>query len=117
MPDDYKVHTMRDGISHIEVILDRLSGQKEIAMDTNWEKMPFDYAKKAEKIPKKPSRLKDMLEISLKLAQPLNYVRVDLYCIHTKIYVGEFTFTPAGGTDVFTPNEWDYILGEKWQIL
>ena len=116
VPDDYKVHIMSGSVSHIDVIVDRLNNQKEIAMDEKWVKMPFDYIKKTDKLPESPLGLKDMLEIARRLAQPLSYVRVDLYCIRTRIYVGEFTFTPAGGTDIFTPNEWDYILGKKWQI-
>ena len=43
------------------------------------------------------------------------YVRIDLYNVYNQIYIGEFTFTPAGGTDIFTPNEWDKKLGDMWQ--
>ncbi|MFC3868039.1 ATP-grasp fold amidoligase family protein [Helicobacter equorum] len=116
VPDDYKMHVMQNNISHIEVITNRYTMQQEIAMDTKWQKIPFDYEKKASKIPQKPVLLDKMIIISLRLAQVFRYVRIDLYCIKTRIYIGEFTFTPAGGTDKFTPNEWDAKLGSLWHI-
>ncbi|MDY5822592.1 MAG: ATP-grasp fold amidoligase family protein, partial [Helicobacter sp.] len=112
---DYKIHTMQNIISHIEVITDRHTGQKEIAMDTKWHKVPFDYEKKSLQIPQKPIMLDKMLDMSLLLAQAFQYVRVDLYCVEMNIYVGELTFTPAGGTDKFTPQEWDKKLGDLWK--
>ncbi|WP_336595991.1 ATP-grasp fold amidoligase family protein [Helicobacter bilis] len=112
---DYKIHTMQNIISHIEVITDRHTGQKEIAMDTKWHKVPFDYEKKSLQIPQKPIMLGEMLDMSLLLAQAFQYVRVDLYCVEMNIYVGELTFTPAGGTDKFTPQEWDKKLGDLWK--
>lgn len=39
----------------------------------------------------------EMVEIATKLAAPFDFVRVDLYCIDNKIYLGELTFTPSGG--------------------
>ena len=112
---DYKIHTMQNIISHIEVITDRHTGQKEIAMDTKWHKVPFDYEKKSLQIPQKPIMLDKMLDMSLLLAQAFQYVRVDLYCVEMNIYVGELTFTPCGGTDKFTPQEWDKKLGDLWK--
>ncbi len=113
---DYKVHVVQNAISHIDVVTDRHTGQKEIAMDSKWHKMPFDYEKKATQIPQKPTMLDKMLDVSLLLAQAFKYVRVDLYCVEMNIYVGELTFTSASGKDKFTPNEWDRKLGDLWDI-
>ncbi len=99
---DYKVHVVQNAISHIDVVTDRHTGQKEIAMDSKWHKMPFDYEKKATQIPQKPTMLDKMLDVSLLLAQAFKYVRVDLYCVEMNIYVGELTFTSASGKDKFT---------------
>ena len=113
---DYKVHVVQNAISHIDVVTDRHTGQKEIAMDSKWHKMPFDYEKKATQIPQKPTMLDKMLDVSLLLAQAFKYVRVDLYCVEMNIYVGELTFTSASGKDKFTPQEWDRKLGDLWDI-
>lgn len=113
---DYKVHVVQNAISHIDVVTDRHTGQKEIAMDSKWHKMPFDYEKKATQIPQKPTMLDKMLDMSLLLAKVFRYVRVDLYCVEMNIYVGELTFTSASGKDKFTPPEWDRKLGDLWDI-
>lgn len=54
-----------------------------------------------------------MVELAQKLAKPFPVVRVDFYeDINKNIYLGELTFSPGNGTDVFEPFEWDYKLGE-----
>lgn len=54
-----------------------------------------------------------MVELAQKLAKPFPVVRVDFYeDINKNIYLGELTFTPGNGTDVFEPFDWDYKLGE-----
>ena len=60
----------------------------------------------------KPACLTEMIEICRKLSQDIPFARVDLYNIDNKPYFGEITFYPAGGFGVFTPNEWDYKLGQ-----
>ena len=114
-PTDYKCHTFGDKISHITAILDKFTNQTEIAMDTNWRKMPFDFEKKASNPPAKPHNLALIINIAQSLASPFSYVRVDLYLIDNTAIVGELTFTPTGGTEKFTPNEWDRKLGDLWR--
>ena len=114
-PTDYKCHTFGDKISHITAILDKFTNQTEIAMDTNWRKMPFDFEKRASNPPAKPHNLALIINIAQSLASPFSYVRVDLYLIDNTAIVGELTFTPTGGTEKFTPNEWDRKLGDLWR--
>ncbi|STO96535.1 glycosyltransferase [Helicobacter canis] len=114
-PTDYKCHTFSGKISHITAILDKFINQTEIAMDTNWRKMPFDFEKKASVPPAKPHNLTLIINIAQALASPFSYVRVDLYLIDSSVIVGELTFTPTGGTEKFTPNEWDKKLGDLWR--
>ena len=60
----------------------------------------------------KPYKLEDMLSICSKVASQIPFVRVDLYSIQSKVYMGEITFYPASGIGVFSPQEWNYKLGE-----
>lgn len=39
-------------------------------------------------------------------------MRVDFYEINKRPYFGELTFYPGSGFEEFTPDEWDYKLGE-----
>ena len=67
------------------------------------------------KIPKKPKELTLMYKISHFLASPFTYVRIDLYDVNDRIYVGELTFTHGGGTETLNPKEWDKKLGGLWK--
>ena len=115
-PTDYKCHIFNGALSHIEVIRGRFVHQEEIALDEQWQKLPFDYEKRATTIPPKPKNLLTMKQIAIALSQPFAYVRVDLYEIDSVIFFGEMTFTPACGTDKFSPQEWDNVLGDRWKM-
>ncbi|EFH4152812.1 glycosyl transferase, partial [Escherichia coli] len=44
------------------------------------------------------------------------YLRVDLYLVQEKIYVGELTFHQGSGYDKITPFEWDERLGKELKL-
>lgn len=64
----------------------------------------------------KPESFEEMKEICEKLSEGIPHVRVDLYNINGKIYVGELTFFHWGGFVPFEPEEWDYTFG-SWLEL
>ena len=82
--------------------------------DNNWNFQHFSY-----KIPilkdeiKKPHNLALMRRIAQNLA--INFTRVDLYEVNGRVFVGELTFTPNGGTIKWHPKQWDRKLGELWR--
>ena len=63
-----------------------------------------------------PEKLDEMLDIARKLSKGFPAVRVDLYCVNSKIYFGEMTFFPWSGYVNFDPDEFDFLLGEKFVI-
>ena len=81
----------------------------------NWELQPFIlwYPNYTGKV-LCPDNFDTMKAIAQKLAEGIQQVRVDLYSAGSKVYFGEMTFTHAGGFQTFTPDEWDYKLGELW---
>ena len=64
--------------------------------------------------PTRPAAWDRMLEMAAALSAPFEFVRVDMYDIHGHVYVGELTFTPAGGRNRFSTREWDEKLGALW---
>lgn len=70
----------------------------------------------ANPLPEKPKSYEKMIELAEKLAKPFPFVRVDFYEIENKIYVGEMTFYPGGGILPVTPREWDYKMGEWFEL-
>ena len=57
-----------------------------------------------------------MLEIARCLSADFPAVRVDLYSIEGKICFGELTFFPWSGYVQYTPDKFDYILGERFVL-
>lgn len=85
--------------------------------DRNWKVMPFTrhYPKRENGIPK-PVKYEQMLELAEKMSKGIPFVRIDFYSVKGEIIFGEYTFFPGCGFEEFTPDEWDYKLGE-WIIL
>lgn len=53
-----------------------------------------------------------MKEIATILSKGIPHVRIDLYDISGRIYVGEMTFYHNGGFGPVSPDEWNYKLGQ-----
>ncbi|OUN62768.1 MULTISPECIES: ATP-grasp fold amidoligase family protein [Butyricimonas] len=59
-----------------------------------------------------PLVAKEMSELALKIAADFEYnIRVDIYHVDGKLYVGELTFFDGAGWDKITPYEWNLELG------
>ena len=70
------------------------------------------YTNNPVKCPELPTNLSKMVEMAKKLAKDTYHLRVDLYEVNNKIYVGELTFYEAGGYCAFKPDKWNYTLGD-----
>ena len=64
----------------------------------------------------KPENLEEMLQISTKLSEDFPFARIDLYSLANKIYFGEVTFYPWSGYMEFEPDDFDFVLGEKFSL-
>ena len=95
--------------------IDRSSDVYLDLFDMDWNRLPFTKpnCRRSEKEIKKPENFSQMVELAEKLAKPFPFVRVDLHeASGGKILFGELTFYPANGLKPYTPEEWDYKLGE-----
>lgn len=111
---DYKVLCFNGIPKIIFTCTDRYTdGLKVTWFDLNWNKLPFErHYPASNKIIKKPKNLEKMIDFSKKLSKNIPFVRMDWYEINGKLYFGEYTFYPGSGMEEFTPEEWDYKLGE-----
>lgn len=111
--DDYKFFCFNGEPRFLYVYSERSTNKYRTFYDMDWNILPFnvDFEPHPYKI-SKPESLNKMAELSRKLAKPFPFVRIDLYMINEKLYVGEFTFLPLGGFHKFEPIEWDLKLGE-----
>ena len=62
----------------------------------------------------KPDNLERLIYCARKLSKPFEFVRMDFYLSPDKIYLSEYTFTPAGGNPVLLKHL-EYELGALWQ--
>ena len=82
----------------------------------SWNRLPATIAPK-EQIAgglDRPTHLDEMIRYAEALADGLDFIRVDLYHTHDKVYFGEFTITPGAGLFRYTPREFDYYLSGLW---
>lgn len=112
---DYKILCFSGKPEYIVVDVDRFDIHKRDIYDVEWKKLDIetDCPKYNLNIPR-PTNLEEMLEIARILSEDFPAVRVDLYNIDGKIIFGELTFFPWSGYVQFTPDDFDYILGEKF---
>lgn len=81
--------------------------------DMEFQHMPFERGyPNSENGHEKPRQFELMIELAEKLSENIPFVRVDFYDIKDRVVFGEMTFFPGGGMEEFTPDEWDYKLGE-----
>lgn len=60
----------------------------------------------------KPSNWESMISLARKLSKGWPHIRVDFYSVGEQVYFGELTFFTHGGIYAYTPDKWNYILGE-----
>lgn len=111
---DYKFMCFGGRAENLFVCSERFeNGLKVTFFDREWNRLPFERQYPAsEKEISKPKNLEKMIELAECLAENLPFVRVDFYNADGKIYFGEMTFFPGSGFEEFTPELWDYKLGD-----
>lgn len=115
-PNDYKIFCYDGKPTYIICISDRYSDKcNHLVYDTDWNKIRVaSEGARIEEDAAKPDNLQEMLDIAAKLSEDFPFARIDLYSLHGKTYFGEITFYPWSGYMEFEPEEFDYILGEKF---
>lgn len=115
--DDYKFYCSRGEVKFALIVSGRGGdGEARVFVDENGRILPFARkGKGSSDSVELPSEFDKMKEICAVLSEAFPFVRVDLYDVEGRIYVGEMTFTP-GMFLKFEPQEWDLKLGEMVDI-
>lgn len=94
---------------------DRFTGHKRNIYDLNWNNLKIDSdCPQIDREVKKPQNFEEMIEIATILSEDFPAVRVDLYNIKGQIIFGELTFYPWSGYVQYSPDSFDFVLGEKF---
>ena len=95
----------------------RLWEEARQVLDEDLLPAKFDFTGKSTEPDRKfipPPRFEEMIEISRRISEGFDYVRVDLYNLDGRIVFGEITPFHAGGLLTIAPRSWDYQLGRRW---
>ena len=113
---DYKFMCFNGIVRCVFTCTDRRSddGLKVTFFDNDWKQLPFErhYPAAAAGSIKRPNQFGLMKQLAEKLSENIPFVRVDFYEINNQVYFGELTFYPGAGMEEFSPEKYDYILGE-----
>jgi len=117
-PFDYKFFVFNGKVLMIEVDSDRFTDHRKDLFSPEWKRFDvrYVYPNASRNIPK-PAGLEGMMKIAECLGAEVDFVRVDLYETGGKIFFGEMTNAPHGGTGRFEPREFDAFLGKQWRII
>ncbi len=89
------------GESHDQAIFDMSFNREPFTMEDKYSTASFT----------KPEFFDDMRVTAAVLSSGIPFLRVDMYYVRGRIYVGELTFYHYGGFIPFNPPEWDDIIG------
>jgi len=117
IPRDYKFTCIHGRIELVQVDIGRFNDQKRNLYDRDFNLLDVkllypQYDGKLEK----PALWDDAVQLSEKLAEDFDFIRVDLYLTDGKIYVGELTNFPGSGFIGFDPDEFDKEMGKKLSL-
>jgi hypothetical protein len=116
---DYKFFCFNGKVKYLYTMVDYVDNHKKGRCSfytPDFEKLPYrrsEYMEIDRDIPK-PKNFDKMIDIAEVLSKDFPHVRVDLYNIKGEIIFGELTFYNASGYTVFSPDEFDYILGKEF---
>ena len=101
---DYRFYCFNGKAKLICIDVGKFSGYKRVFYNKYWEKQDFSlkYPLYEGEI-SKPDNFEEMLKITEKLSEDLNFVRVDLYSNGIECLVGEITNCYASASQTFVP--------------
>jgi hypothetical protein len=110
LPVDYKIYVFGGKAAFVQVHLDRATNHHWSIFDLDWNLVSRPTG---EVIPR-PASLAAMIGAAEKLADTIEFVRVDFYEIDGQPLFGEMTFYPGSGLDPFDPPVLDAVMGGLW---
>ncbi len=117
---DFKIFCFNGKPYYLQYDCGRYSGvHSRNYYDLNKKLLPIHddlFPNEALSFPLNDEKFEQILDISEKLSEPFQMVRVDFYIVNSKIIFGELTFFHNGGVSWFDPPEYDIIWGNHWRL-
>lgn len=117
---DYKWYCFNGEPKYCQVIQNRHAKETIDFFDTEWNHQEFvglnPAVGPAVVTPKRPKYLETQIKIAQKLSKGLTFARIDLFETSNNTYFGEITFYPMSGLGVFSPEQYNEILGRMMRL-
>ncbi len=84
--------------------------------DWEWRPWYFTRALPEATFQRPPVQLERMLAVAARLGAGFEHLRVDMYDLDDRFWVGEITVYPWSGLAHFNPDEADYLVGAAWKL-
>ncbi len=112
-PKDFKVFCVSGAPFAIQVDHGRYTQHTRQLYTAGWQLLDYSmyYPRNPNPI-EKPALLRDALQTASELSAGFGFVRVDFYFMPTGLKLGEMTFFPGNGAELFTPKCGDVQLGQ-----
>ncbi|MDY5122815.1 MAG: ATP-grasp fold amidoligase family protein [Treponema sp.] len=115
---DYKFLCFNGKCEFVYVIANRKLGcEAELGIfSPEFEKLPYERCDEhfLNRVIPKPANWSELLRTAEKLSGAFPHARIDLYNQSEKILFGEITFFDGSGYVMFDPDEFDYLIGDKF---
>ncbi|MEX8495026.1 ATP-grasp fold amidoligase family protein [Sphaerotilus sp.] len=116
VPADYKLYVIGGAVRFIQVDRGRFRQHTRNLYDTDWQLLSARLSLQNHPPDPRPACLAEMIDITLRLAQCFEFLRVDCYIVDGRLYVGELTNYPGAGFERFIPHAYALELGALWPI-
>tara|TARA_Y100000590_G_scaffold14063_2_gene16882 strand:+ start:3390 stop:4268 length:879 start_codon:yes stop_codon:yes gene_type:complete len=118
---DYKIYVIKGKFAFCQIISERYKSGKTYQnfYDKDFNSLSFTKGKHSnyDNI-SRPKKYLELISISENIAKNtgFDFIRVDLYYVNEKIYLGELTFVPASGNKKYMirPEKYDLKIGSLW---
>ena len=121
IPQDFRFFIFNGSCEFVEVDSRWDNIATKTLFNRNWEfinasrnfpgRKPFATANP---LPNMPQNFEKMRELAESLAEEVDHLRVDFYCISGKIVVGELTNYHTSGLQKFSPESFNKLFGKSW---
>jgi len=117
---DYKFFCFKGEVKYFDVFTESTDGKhgKINFFDMNFNRLPIKHRiiNVGDKPIEMPKNFEEMVSLAKQLSKDIPFVRVDMFNVEGKIYIGELTFYPGAGIPLYEPREAQEMIGSWFEL-
>lgn len=115
----FRFHVFNGKVRTIRYPINHTTNEPGASFTPDWEflNVTFKGRQLRKDIPKPPPNLLEMISIAEEIGSLVDYVRVDLYDLGSRVVLSELTNYPKSGKGKWTSKAFDLELGSYWNLV